>query len=317
MTFRTLRCNAAIVTGLVGLGLFAVACGKNDSPPTVASFCAQKAAKECGTKDKGVAHDCSTTVAACTTAREAACVAVATQQSSKYPLRADAIANCLNKTDAAYSQMTITPALRAAADDACARVFSGTGKALAPCATDVDCDTGLICDRTVCAAPTAVAANALCNNPGETCPATQYCAGTYPRQMCTNKQAAGAACDAVTPCLDAFRCVNGACVDKVGLRGACASDADCAPSVPYCDPYNGNECFSGFTPASPGGTNECVAFGGSIAGAGGAGGASGAGGGAGGSSAGGGGTSGNGGAGGTSGAGGGGTTGLGGALGLL
>jgi len=281
MTLKTLRGGAALVIGLVGA--LGTGCGKSDSPPTIATFCAQKAEKECGTKDKGVAHDCGATLSACTTLRTAACMALATQQSVTHPLRADAIANCLSKTEAAYSQMTITPALRAAADDACARVFSGMNKGQPTdpaCASSSDCDTGLICDRTVCAAPVVVAANARCNNPGETCPATQYCAGIYPQQICTDKKAAGTACDAATPCLDTLRCVNGACVARVSTRGACTTDADCDPSAPYCDPYNGNACFLGFAPASAGGTNECVAFGGPQpgSGAGGAGGAVGAGG---------------------------------------
>ena len=307
MTLETLRRSAIIIMGLVGVGAFGAACSKSDSTPTIASFCAQKAEKECGTKDKGVALDCGTTVAACTNARSVACITVATQQSGLHPLRADAIDNCLSKTATAYAAATITPDLRAAADDACARVFSGMNKGAAtdpPCASDVDCDTGLICDRTVCAMPVSVAANARCNNPGETCPATQYCAGTYPQQVCTDKAAAGAACTA-GPCLDTLRCMNGFCADKVGTRGACTTNADCASTAPYCDPYNGNECFLGFTPASPGGTNECVAFGGPLPGAGGS---SGSTGGAGGMS----------GAGGQSAAGGaGGNPGIGGSLGLL
>jgi len=285
------------------------ACNKSDSPPTIASFCAQKADEECGTKDKGVAHDCGTTVAACTAARTVACTTIATQQSALHPLRADAIDNCLGKTATAYAAATITPALRAAADDACARVFSGTGKVLTACTSALDCDTGLICDRAVCAMPSPVAANALCNNPGESCPATQYCTGT-PFQMCTDKHAAGAPCDAATPCVDTLRCVNAVCADKAPTRGACITDDDCSATAPYCDHYNGNACFLGFTPASPGGTNECVAFGGpapGLTGTGGAGGAGGAGG-----------VSGNGGAGGHDAAGGaGGNPGLGGSLGLL
>jgi len=317
MKRETLRSSAAIIIGLVGVGALGTGCGKSDSPPTVASFCAQKAEKECGTKDKGVAHDCLATLSVCTTTRAAACMAIATQQSLTYPLRADAIANCLSKTEAAYSQPTITPALRAAADDACARVFSGMNKGRPTdpaCTSTADCDTGLICDRTICAAPVTVAANARCNNPGETCPATQYCAGVYPQQICTDKKAAGTACDAVTPCLDTLRCVNAVCADRVGLRGACITDADCAPTAPYCDPYNGNECFQGFSPASAGGTNECVNFGGPTPGTG-AGGAAGAAGGAGGGGAGG--VSGNGGAAGQGAGGAAGGSGVGGSVGLL
>ena len=269
--------------GLVGVGVFGSGCSKSDSSPTIVSFCAQKAEKECGTKDKGVAKDCGATVTACTAARAAACTSVATQESLIHPLRADAIANCLSKTDAAYSADVITPALRAAADDACARVFSGMNKGAVTdpaCTSDEDCDTGLICDRTICAMPMSVAAGARCNNPGETCPVTQYCTGVYPQQLCTDKGGAATACDAATPCLDTLRCVGGVCAAKVPPRGACVTDSDCSADAPYCDPYNGSVCFSGFEPTSAGGTNECVAFGGPVpgVGAGGAGGTSGAGG---------------------------------------
>jgi len=305
MKLETLRSSVAIIIGLVGVGALGTGCGKSDTPPTIASFCEQKAAKECGTKDKGVAHDCGATVTACTTLRAAACTTIATQQSATHPLRPDAIANCLSKTDAAYSQPIITPALRAAADDACARVFSGMNKGQPTdplCTSTADCDAGLVCDRTVCAAPVAVAANAFCNNPGETCPASQYCTGVSPRQACTDKHGAGTACDASTPCLDTLRCVNSVCVERVGPRGACTSDADCSPSAPYCDPYDGNACFLGFAPASA--TNECAAFGGPTPGAG-----------AGGSGAGG--ASGNGGAGGQGAGGAAGSSGLGGSVGIL
>src|SRR3569623_3808817 len=139
----------------------------------------------CGSAYTGVAHDCGATVAACTSLRVAACTSLAMQQNVTHPLRADAVGDCLSKTEAADALGTITPAARQTADDACARVFSGMGKFLTPCTSTLDCDVGLICDRTVCATPKVVALNSLCNNPGETCPSKQYCAGVVPPQICT------------------------------------------------------------------------------------------------------------------------------------
>ncbi|HEY4185281.1 MAG TPA: hypothetical protein VGP07_09440 [Polyangia bacterium] len=258
------------------LGLLAASCGKSTPAPTIASFCAQKAEKECGSATSGVAYSCGATVTACTTARAAVCTATAeAEESLTRPFRADAIGNCLNKTAAAYTAATITPDLTDAMNDACARVFSGSNKVLTTCASDYDCDTNLICDRTVCAKRVSVATDAPCNNPGETCPAAQFCGGVYPTQQCKAKAALAAACDVATPCLDNLRCLSGACMAKVGVRGACATDADCDASAPYCDAYNGHLCFLGFTPASPGGTNECATFGGGTSGAGGAGGGAG------------------------------------------
>src|SRR3569832_2996948 len=140
MKLESLRRGAAIIFfGLVGVGPLVTGCGKSDTPPTIASFCEQKAEKECGTKDKGVAHDCGASVTACTALRLMACTTLATQQRVAHPLRADAIANCLSKTDAAYSQPTITQALRDAADDVCVREFSGMGKVLLLCACFLVC----------------------------------------------------------------------------------------------------------------------------------------------------------------------------------
>src|SRR3569623_888398 len=123
MKLETLRRGAAsIFFGLVGIGALGTGCGKSDTPPTIASFCEQKAEKECGTKDKGVAHDCGASVTACTALRLTACTTLATQQSVAHPLRADAIANCLSKTDAAYSQPPTTPAR------ACFRAWARRGR---------------------------------------------------------------------------------------------------------------------------------------------------------------------------------------------
>src|SRR5437667_7539008 len=111
--------------GLVLLAVAGLSCGSSGTPPTVMSFCAQKAEKECGTETKGVAASCGATLVACKAARVAACTAwAATQESPTRPFRPENIGNCLSKTADAYSTVTVVPSKRAEMDEACARVFS-------------------------------------------------------------------------------------------------------------------------------------------------------------------------------------------------
>ena len=260
--------------------------GGGGTSVTVSSFCNQKAEKECGTATTGVASNCGATVAACTAARVTVCLAAtAAQMSLTRPFHPENISACLSKTAAAYQAATVTPALRLAMDEACARVFSGSNKGAATdpaCTNDYECVSPLICDRAICAKKTSSAANDFCNDPGATCPTDQYCTGVSPAAKCTPKKTAGLACSATAPCIDTLRCAAGACVDKVAIGLACTSDDDCAVTAPYCDPFNGNKCYRGFTPSI--GTNECAAFGATDTGGGGApGGVGGAAGGAGGS----------------------------------
>jgi hypothetical protein len=178
------------------------------------------------------------------------------------PFRPEHIAACLSKTGLAYSVSIVTPALRAAMDDACQRVFSGSnagGVSDAACMNSYECAPALVCDRALCAPTSKAAANDPCNEPGAVCPASQFCGGDAPLRRCADKRLTGQACDAATPCLDTLRCAAGLCADKVMIGGACGSDNDCAAVAPYCDPYNGNRCYQGFKPSL--GTAECSAFG--------------------------------------------------------
>lgn len=234
---------------------------------TQAEFCAEKATKECD----GVTVACLSDPAKCKTQRVAACEEFAAAQQAApssallRPFRPDKAAACISKAAEVYKKSPITPADRAALDEVCARVFSGTRKssdADPSCHNDYECDPSEICDQGFkqCAKKVTVAANAGCNNPGEVCPASQFCAATAPRK-CTAKLTANMACDETNPCVDTLRCADGVCLERKDRGDACTSNNDCSADFPYCDSYNGSICTPGFTPATGG--KECVAaFGG-------------------------------------------------------
>jgi hypothetical protein len=239
--------------------------GSSSKPPTEVDYCSQRAAKECD----GVALNCSVTAIDCQTARVAICsTEVSSIESTQpaRPFRPENIGACVSKTAEIYKKSPITPADRAAVAAVCGRVFSGMKKANDVCATsDFECDAGLICDTTLatprCAAPRTVGATAFCNNPGELCPTGTYCAGAPGARMCTPRLAEGKMCDPVSlPCLESFYCPasTSMCTKKLGVTLACALDSDCAPTAPYCDPFNGMTCDVGFAP-SPN-APECASF---------------------------------------------------------
>ena len=246
---------------------------------TQAEFCAQKATKEC----EGVATACLSDMAACKASRVAACQEFAEAQQAPpssallRPFRPDKAGACISKAAEVYKKTTITPDDRAALDDVCARVFSAprTGAA---CTNDYECDESQTCDPLFnpCAKKKTVAADDFCNNPGDTCPAPQFCNMAVPRK-CVPRLTANMACDATNPCIDSLTCAAGVCSVGAGSGKPCTADSDCATASPYCDPYNGNICTPGFTPSTGG--RECVAaFGGADTAGGGTGGASGGGG---------------------------------------
>jgi hypothetical protein len=245
---------------LVLLATAGIACGKGTSA-TEASFCAQKAEKECGTDSKGVAVSCGATLAACKAARAEACAAwIPTQESATRPFRPENIGNCLTKTADAYSSPTVVPSKRAAMDEACARVFSGRGTVLTACASSYDCAADLICDPTLNICAKKVTSNTtFCNDPGSVCPVGQYCAPTGAVRSCVADKIAGQVCSPTEPCAAGLRCSGGVCTAKVGVNLACGSDDDCAADAPYCDGYNGCLCRPGFMPTI--GAPECGAFG--------------------------------------------------------
>jgi hypothetical protein len=252
---QILRVATLFVLG-VGCG------GGGGKATTVSDYCDQRAAKEC---TSNIITKCLATQDACEADRHAACMAEATAlMSATRPFQPSNIGACVNKAGEVYSKGTITPADRQALADACGRVFSGTKKQNETCENgDFDCDQGLICDAGfhLCATREDVSANAPCNNPGNVCPDAQYClalAGS-PVRTCNPRKVAGEACDAQNPCAATLRCSGGSCIERIGLGMACATDGDCKPEGPYCDPFNGNICTAGFSPGTR--QAECAEFG--------------------------------------------------------
>lgn len=252
---------------------FGVQCG-GDKQVTVAEYCAQRAEKEC---TSSLVAACLSTQDACEADRQAAClVESAALMSAKRPFRPEKIGACTSKAAEVHGKSPITPADRLALAEACGRVFSGSAKMGEACANgdSFECDQGLICDARFgrCAAKTVMASGGYCNNPGDICPDTEYCLLEGGLRTCTPRKTEGQPCDAENLCGPTLRCTSGACAKRAGIREACASDDDCAPTAPYCDPFTlGGVCTTGFIPAPT--QAECGEYGADAGGPGGAGGA--------------------------------------------
>jgi hypothetical protein len=247
---------SAVVVSAVGGG-----CSKkDDAAMTVDQFCQQYAQRECA----AVAPLCGYTTASCEPTRTKDCqtriMILQTATGGMRPFRSANAPACLDKVTAAYAKLPITGAVGHDLQQTCARVFQGTGKSLDPCASDLDCDGTLICDKGRCAAKAQVAAGALCANPGETCVAGESCK-TAPGGgvlQCSPRRAAGEACSTADPCVEALRCV-GTCVDRVVAGTPCAQDDDCASD--YCSPYT-QKCSAGQSFAE--GSDSCAAYTGAL-----------------------------------------------------
>ena len=254
---------AAVVMGVGCMG---------DDPITVEAYCAQRSAREC----EVVAPMCLAVRATCETSRTTLCLQTLPDR-TKRPFQPDAVGACLEKTSEVYRKPTITPQDRQMLAGVCERVFSGTLNIGEPCVSDFDCRSPYFChnrgtDARVCAPRTVVMPDAFCNNPGDICPAGQYCAGPTGTRRCVARRAENQPCDAENLCSETLRCNlvgtddNAAtaaamvCVSRRGPGESCATDDDCAPATPYCNPFYNNTCDVGFTPSR--GNAECVAFGG-------------------------------------------------------
>jgi hypothetical protein len=310
MTGRKLAQAAAIAAMIVGAGtgLF-TGCGGGGGGKQVteSDFCAQKADAECQ-----VTSICLTDASLCKMQRQTLCTMFATnaKASGKRVFVPGNVADCINKTKDAFKKTSpITPSDMATVDEACNYVFQGKGVVnVDMCDVKFDCANKVICDKGFCATQKNVTSG--CGNPGDVCPSDQYCAQNMSSvYVCMPKGMSGTACDGTKPCVDSLRCAGGSCTDRVASGGTCASNADCATSAPFCDPYAGNKCDLGLSFAS--GSPSCSAFGGTTGAGGTSGGTGGSGGSGGGAGSGAGGRGGSGGSGG-----GGGLTGLGGLGGL-
>jgi hypothetical protein len=245
--------------GLVVLGaaLAVVACSSatEEKYPTSSGFCEAKAKEECQ-----VVARCGVSQANCLPAREAACSDVVSRSvggTRQYrPGNAEA---CVNKTHDVYAQTApLTPDIQGELDAVCAKVFQGTTKSLAACATTLDCDGDLICDKKLCAARVTKNEGELCGNPGEVCSAGSFC-DTGGAAQCKAKRARDETCDDKSPCNESLRC-NNTCRDRFVAGDSCGSNDDCASSAPYCDPTNSNKCDAGLIFAP--GAGACKAYGG-------------------------------------------------------
>lgn len=254
----------AVWLGLgASLAVALIACSSDDTSskfPDTASFCNQFAQEECQ-----VASRCAAPPATCQSSRQSACQqlasASATGTRAYQPGNAQA---CIDKLHEVYGNASngsaITPDQQNQISDVCSRVFSGTVDKGGACTTSYDCKDGRICDKNVCADQNTKNQGDFCGNPGETCASGSYCTAAGGGLQCVADGAQGAACDPTKPCAPDLRCDN-TCGPRFQAGTLCASNADCASSAPFCDPYIGNKCDSGITFAA--GAPACKDYGGS------------------------------------------------------
>jgi hypothetical protein len=262
MKFRWLGLGASLA--LFSLGSL-VACSSSSSGPKypdTASFCSAWATEECQ-----VAARCAVPSANCTSARQADCqtfASTATADLTRTYNSGNAEA-CIDKIHDLYSSAAsgtaITPPQMADMADVCNRTFSGNVQSLKACTSNYDCSGSLICDKNFCANSTTKNLGDPCGDPGDVCASGAFCstpAGSTLSQ-CVAEGAQGAACSAAAPCQPSLRCAN-TCGPLLQAGTLCATDADCDPSAPYCDPNVGNKCDQGLSFAA--GAPACSTYGG-------------------------------------------------------
>jgi hypothetical protein len=270
----------------VGIGvlgaLAAVGCSSGPLPNAdVEEFCVSKATQECQ-----VAMSCGVSTSACISVREPLCIADATQAMST-GTRAYAQPNaqaCINAVQSAYSQAPspISFDTLQNVDQTCEQVFPGSVPDGDSCKTEFDCATsGDVCSAqagskaTICAAPTNVAAEGFCADPGSVCPDGYYCTGSPAKCQMSGTADTGATCGPTVECPDGDYCqinagaTKGTCI-KLGATGsACTTDANCSADAPYCDlnvkPKGGSKgegsCETGLFSTLGTDGDDCKAFG--------------------------------------------------------
>jgi hypothetical protein len=238
---------------LAGSLIGGAGCGAlDDKPKSIGDFCGEYAKIEC----EPTAATCSRTRAECEPIRKAACQSfVAPLQDASRVFRSDNADACLEQLKNTYKKSLITAADLAALTDKCSRVVEGPGVMNASCAVDQDCRSPLVCDKKRCGPLRVVSPGGNCANPGEVCPASEYCHPAEGLMICSARPGKDAACGAELPCNPTLRCSGTTCVEKVAANGACAADADCQSG--YCNPYPpsgvGRTCLPGlsFAPFAP------------------------------------------------------------------
>ncbi|HSY25410.1 MAG TPA: hypothetical protein VK841_24970 [Polyangiaceae bacterium] len=265
------------LSATLGTALFAAAsalAGCSPAPTAnpladVAGFCQEKATAECQ-----IAPLCAIDPMTCTNARDSLCMSDATSATASGVRTYDA-ANakaCLDAVNRAYSgnQAIVIPYATlegpGSTTDLCNRVFTGNLGINTVCQTDYDCAGAAICAPVVpgstthvCANPVTVTMDGFCDNPGSMCATDLYCAvQTSGAGQCEPAAGLGASCADGVACVSEALCgASQTCIARQPSGGGCSSDAQCAPTAPYCDPAS-NVCAAGLTFAQ-GGT-DCVAF---------------------------------------------------------
>jgi hypothetical protein len=269
------------IASLIGAGLALVAAGglgeacsiKTAAPfPDVMSFCKAKATAECQ-----VASTCGIDPDDCQTVRVALCNSDATDAMANGTREyvqgnAQACINLLNASNVygsnnsriLYAQLEGKGSIA----DVCGRVFSGSAQTNKPCQTSFDCAGDNICSPVtpgqsslICAPMVDKDSGDFCSDPGSTCATDTYCSmpsagGGY---QCEAAKQDGQGCDATTPCVSTERCAPaGTCEPRVAANKPCASDADCLPTAPYCDPNVGKTCAAGLSFAN--GAPDCSGY---------------------------------------------------------
>ena len=247
-----MRTDFLIAVALAGCSIGGVGCGVlDDKPKSIGDFCSEYAKIEC----EPTAVMCSRTRAECEPIRRAACQAfVAPLQDPSRSYRSDNADACLSQLKETYKKSLIAATDLRALDDKCSRVVEGAGQANASCGVDQDCRSPLICDKKRCGPQRVVSPGGNCANPGEICPAAEYCHPSDGLMICSARPDKDAACSADLPCKPNLRC-SGTCVDKLAANAPCATDDDCQTG--YCNPYpptgGGRTCLPGlsFAPFAP------------------------------------------------------------------
>ncbi|MGH7271907.1 MAG: hypothetical protein ACREJ3_15870 [Polyangiaceae bacterium] len=268
--------GVGVVVGALGTSLAACAVAPASNPyPDVASFCNAKAAAECQ-----IAATCGNDASGCKVERASLCnvdAAQATADGLRQYVSASA-QSCITAVSSAYGGGATSISYAnlygpGSITDKCERVFSGNIPQANTCKNSYDCAGSAICapeavgsSTLICANESLVAEGDLCGQAGQTCASDSFCAAqSSGASKCQPGLQDGQPCSATMPCISTERCAMNSgvtgqtCVPRVAASGSCASDADCPPAAPYCDPNAGSICTAGlsFATKSP----DCNAFG--------------------------------------------------------
>jgi hypothetical protein len=260
--------SIALLLGAATIGWVDGGCSPPASPyPDVTSFCAAKAKAECQ-----VALVCAIDQGACAEYRAGLCEQDAANAIASGIRMYDSanVPACLAVLNSAYgneSSKILFDQLFGSGSitDLCERVFSGGVVKDDPCESDYDCSEELICSpvlpgsaMSICAPATDLTAGAYCSDPGSVCPTDTYCSNNGGAYECQPSAEAGAPCSSAPPCVSTERCVDAVCTGRAAAGLTCATNDDCAPEAPYCDPNAGNICTIGLTFAA--GSFDCKAY---------------------------------------------------------